>query len=302
MIETGPVARDRLLVDVIIAHRGGVRPPAVVFDTAVEFWVSVMSPLIDTHAHLDDPRFADDLPAVLDRAAAAGVVRVVTIGVDAATSRAALALTARYPTRLTSAVGIQPNHVAEAAPGDWDEVAHCAQDSRACAVGETGLDRYWDRAPFPLQEEYFLRHLDLARRLDKPIVIHCREAEADVVRVLRAEVARHGPIRGVMHSFSGDPATAVACLDAGLHISFAGMLTYKTAATLRDVAKSVPKDRVLVETDSPYLAPVPVRGKRNEPAYVAHTAACLAGVLGIDREELAAATTRNAAAVFGLDL
>lgn len=258
-----------------------------------------MAPLIDTHAHLDDERFAADLPAVLDRAAAAGVVRVLTIGVDLATSRAAVELAARHP-QLAAVVGIQPNHAAEAAPTDWDEVAALAGRPEVVGVGESGLDRHWDRAPFPLQEDYFARHLDLARRLGKPIVIHCREAEADVVRVLRVEFDRHGPVRGVMHSFSGDADTAAACVAMGLHVSFAGMLTYKTAADLRAVAATVPADRLLVETDSPYLAPVPVRGKRNEPAFVRHTADGLAAVRGVTVEVIADQTTRNARAVFGL--
>ena len=258
------------------------------------------SELIDTHAHLDDPRFADDLPAVLDRAADTGVIRVLTIGIDLATSRAALDLAARHPDRLSAVVGIQPNHVAEAGPGDFVEVARLAADPRAVAIGETGLDRYWDKAPFELQEEYFVRHLDLARRLGKPVVIHCRDAGPDAVRVLRDVFDRRGPVRGVMHSFTGDAETARACLDLGLHLSFAGMLTYKTASDLREVAKAVPPDRLLVETDSPYLAPVPVRGKRNEPAFVAHTAACLAVLLGLSVEQLAATTTRNARDLFGL--
>src|SRR5687768_7232766 len=160
--------------------------------------------LIDTHAHLDDPRFADDLPAVLERATAAGVTRVLTVGIDLATSRAALALAARYPGRLAAVVGIQPNHVAEAGPDDFDEVAQLAADPLAAAVGATGLDRYWDKAPFALQEEFFARHLTLARQLGKPVVIHCRDAGPDVVRVLRTEFDLHGPVRGVMHSFTGD--------------------------------------------------------------------------------------------------
>jgi TatD DNase family protein len=255
--------------------------------------------LIDTHAHLDDPRFADDLPAVLERAAAAGVSRVLTVGIDLATSRAALALAARHPDRIAAVVGIQPNHVAEAGPGDFDEVARLAADPLAVAVGETGLDRYWDKAPFDLQEAYFVRHLELARRLGKPVVIHCRDAGPDAVRVLRGEFDRGGPVRAVMHSFTGDAETARACLDLGLHLSFAGMLTYKTAADLRDVARLVPRERLLVETDSPYLAPVPVRGQRNEPAFVAHTAACLAGLVGLSVAELAEQTTLNTRELFG---
>jgi TatD DNase family protein len=255
-------------------------------------------PLIDTHAHLFDDRFATDLPAVLERAAAV-VERVVCLGLDLATSRLAVEIAAAYPL-VVAAVGIQPNHVAEARPGDWDEVVRLAgSDPRVVAVGETGLDRYWDRSPFALQEDYFVRHIELARGLDKPFVIHCREAEADVVRVLREQRAR-GPLRAVMHSFSGDPATARACLEMGLYVSFAGMVTYPSAQSLRDVAKEVPLDRLLVETDCPYLAPQPVRGKRNEPAFVAHTAALLAQVKGVTAAEFEAHTTRNAKALFGV--
>jgi TatD DNase family protein len=259
----------------------------------------VAAALIDTHAHLDDDRFADDLPAVLDRAAAAGVVRAVAIGTTAPSSAAGVALADRHPL-LAASVGIQPNHVAEAAPTDWDEVARLVTRPGVVAVGETGLDRHWDYTPFPQQEEYFARHLELARRHGLAVVIHCREAEADVVRMLREDHERHGPVRGVMHSFTGDAATAAACLAMGLHVSFAGMVTYRNAGDLREVARGVPADRLLVETDSPYLAPVPVRGKRNEPAYVRHTAECLAAVRGVADDELAAETTRNARALFGL--
>ncbi len=168
------------------------------------------------------------------------------------------------------------------------------------ALGETGLDRYWDYTPFPQQEDYFARHLELARRTGLPVVIHCRDAEADVVRMLRADFEKHGPVRGVMHSFTGDLQTARDCLAMGLFISFAGMVTYKNAQPLRDVAREVPPDRLLIETDSPYLAPVPERGKRNEPAFVAHTAALLAQVRGVAPEVLAEHTTRNARALLAL--
>jgi TatD DNase family protein len=257
--------------------------------------------LIDTHAHLFDERFHADLPAVLKRAEAAGIQRAIAIGIDCDTSIASVQLANQYPL-LVAAVGIQPNHAAEAQPGDWDAIVKLAEsEPRVVAVGETGLDRYWDRTPFEVQEDYFTRHIALARRLGRPFVIHCREAEADVVRMLRAEFDAHGPIRAVMHSFSGDLATAKSCLEMGLYISFAGMITYKTAQSLRDVAKEVPLDRLLVETDCPYLAPVPHRGKRNEPAYVAHSAACLAEVKGVPETAIADATTKNAKNLFGLD-
>ena len=255
--------------------------------------------LIDTHAHLDDEQFRDDLPAVLDRAAAAGVSRVITIATTAPSSAGCVALAARHPT-LAATVGIQPNHVAEAVPTAWDEVVRLVTAEGVVGVGETGLDRYWDYTPFPQQEDYFARHLELARRHGLAVVIHCREAEADVVRMLRADFERHGPLTAVMHSFTGDAATAEACLAMGLHISFAGMVTYKNAQALRDVAAKIPLGRLLVETDSPYLAPVPVRGRRNEPAFVAHTAALLGQLHGVDTETMARHTTANARELFGL--
>jgi TatD DNase family protein len=255
--------------------------------------------LIDTHAHLDDEQFGDDLPAVLERALAAGVCRIVTIATSAASSYTCVALAARH-SALAASVGIQPNNVAGAERGDWDLVVGRATEPRVVAIGETGLDRHWDDTPFPQQEDYFARHLELARRHNLAVVIHCRKAEADLVRMLRADYDRHGPVRAVMHSFTGDWPTAEACLAMGLYISFAGMVTYKNAGDLRAVAAKVPLERLLVETDSPYLAPVPVHGRRNEPANVVHTAACLAAVLGAEPAAVAEQTTRNARALFAL--
>ncbi len=254
---------------------------------------------IDTHAHLDDERFHADLPAVLARAADAGLERIVVVATTALDSPRCVQLAALHP-MLRATVGIQPNHVAEATATAWDEVVALSQRPEVVALGETGLDRYWDRTPFAQQEDYFARHLDLARKLDRAVVIHCREAEADTVRMLRADFDKHGPVRAVMHSFTGDLATAEACLQMGLHISFAGMLTYKNAQALRDVAAKMPLDRVLVETDCPYLAPVPHRGQRNEPAYVVHTAAVLAQTLGVPLGVLAEHATRNAQQLFGI--
>jgi TatD DNase family protein len=254
--------------------------------------------LIDTHAHLDDDQFRDDLPAVLERAAAAGVRRVIAIATTAPSSAACVELAVRYPT-LAATVGIQPNHVAEAAVNAWDEVVRLAASDKVVAVGETGLDRHWNYTPFPQQEDYFARHLELARRHRLAVVIHCREAEADVVRMLREDHDHYGPLQAVMHSFTGDLATAEACLALGAYISFAGMITYKNAQNLRDVAARVPLDRLLVETDSPYLSPVPLRGMRNEPAHVVHTAACLAAVFGVEPAVIAGHTTRNARTLFG---
>lgn len=201
---------------------------------------------------------------------------------------------------LAATVGLQPNQIAQEAPDGWDQVVRLATDEAVVALGETGLDRHWDYTPFDQQEDYFARHLELARKHHLPVVIHCREAEADMIRMLRTDFERHGPLRAVMHSFTGDTATGEACLAMGLYISFAGMLTYKNAQALRDTAATIPLERLLVETDSPYLAPVPVRGKRNEPAHVAHTAECLARIKGVDVNVIAEHTTRNARHLFGL--
>jgi TatD DNase family protein len=254
---------------------------------------------IDTHAHLDDPQFQGDLPAVLERAQAAGVVRILTLGVTAATSVRCLELARQYPF-LAAAVGLQPNQVAQAQPGDWEQIVRLASAPEVVALGETGLDRYRQDTPFSLQEEYFRRHLALARQLGKPVVIHCRQAEAEVLRVLREEAERQGPVPGVMHSFTGDIQAAQACLDLGLYLSFAGMVTFKNAAPLREVARHVPWERLLLETDSPYLAPVPRRGQRNEPAFLVHTAACLAAVRGVDLATVAQHTCQNARTLFRL--
>ncbi len=255
--------------------------------------------LIDTHAHLDDGKFQDDLDAVLERARQANVTCIVAVATTASSSRACVELAGRYP-MLRATVGIQPNHVAEAGADAWDQVLALADRPEAVGLGETGLDRYRDYTPFPLQEEFFARHLALARQTGKAVVIHCRQAEADTVRMLREDFDRHGPVRAVMHSFTGDQASARACLDMGLYLSFAGMLTYKSAQDLRDVAAQVPLERLLVETDSPYLAPVPVRGKRNEPAFVQHTAKCLAQLKGVTLEVLCDHSTRNARMLFGM--
>jgi TatD DNase family protein len=255
--------------------------------------------LIDTHAHLDDQQFAADLPAVLDRARVADVVQMIAVATSAASSATSLTLASRYAA-VFATTGIHPNHITAEPPNAWDEVVALVGRERVVALGETGLDRHWHDTPFPLQEEFFARHLELGRRHGLPVVIHCREAEADVLRMLRDEFDRHGPIRGVMHSFVGDKAMAEACLAMGLYLSFAGMLTYKNATALRETAARVPLDRVLVETDSPYLAPVPVRGRRNEPAHVAHTAACLAGLYHLSPAAMAEHTTANARTLFRL--
>ncbi len=259
-------------------------------------------PYIDTHAHLDQAEFDADFEAVLARSRQAGVEAIVSVGITADSSRAALSLAENHP-EIFAAVGIQPNYCAEAAAEDWDRIAAMADRGRVVAVGETGLDRHWDFSPFDLQQDYFDRHLRLARQRDLPVVIHCREADADLLPMLR-EAAGRGPLRGVLHSFSGDAAMASECLELGLYLSFAGMVTYtnKKFRPLRDVAATIPDDRLLIETDSPYLVPHPLRGKqkRNEPANVVHTAAALAELRGSGLDELSTQTTANARRLFRL--
>jgi TatD DNase family protein len=165
------------------------------------------------------------------------------------------------------------------------------------AIGETGLDRYWDYSPFDVQRDYFDRHLRLSQQLGLPFIVHTRDSDGDVLTMLR-EARQRGPLTGVMHSFTGTKETAAECLKLGLYISFAGMVTYKKSDALRAVARVVPAERILIETDSPYLSPQPLRGRRNEPSHLVHTASCLAQERGMPLDEFAALTTRNARRLF----
>jgi TatD DNase family protein len=199
---------------------------------------------------------------------------------------------------------MQPNYLAEAKPDDWDRIVAMLNQPGAVAIGETGLDRYWDFTPFNVQQDYFDRHIRLSQNRGLPFIVHMRDCDEDILVMLR-EASKRGPLNGVMHSFTGSQAMADECLAMGLYISFAGIVTYKKSTDLRAIAVTVPADRILVETDSPYLSPEPVRKiKRNEPAHVRHTAACLAEVRGVSLEEFASQTTANAKRLFrrGADL
>jgi TatD DNase family protein len=255
-------------------------------------------PMVDTHAHLDDRRLKGRLTEVLRAAREAGVVQVIAVATTADDSES-VAEMARTCPGVFAAVGIHPNDSADARPGDWERVRSLAGRSEVVAIGETGLDRHWDRSPFELQREFFGRHLDLAAELDRPVIIHSRECHRDIVD----QLGRLGrPIRGVLHSFTGTWPEAQELLELGLHVSFAGMLTFanKALGPLRDAAARVPIDRLLVETDSPYLSPHPHRGKDNEPARIAFTAAKMAEIRGIAAEDLALATTTNARKLFAI--
>jgi TatD DNase family protein len=255
--------------------------------------------LFDTHAHLDQSDFDADRIEVIARAREAGVDNVVAIGISADTSAACVQLAAEYET-VHAAVGMQPNYLAEAGPGDWDRVVAMLSESRVVAIGETGLDRYWDFTPFDVQQDYFDRHIRLSQERGLPFIVHMRDCDEDILIMLR-EARQRGPLNGVMHSFTGNRAMAEECLAMGLYISFAGMVTFKKSEELRSIASAVPDDRILIETDSPYLSPEPVRKmKRNEPAHVRHTATRLAEVRGTTLEAFAAQTMANAKRLFQL--
>ena len=255
-----------------------------------------MIELVDTHAHLADPRLRDRLEEVLASARSAGVGRINAVATTALDSRAVVEIAREHPA-VGATAGIHPNEAYAATSDDWATVVELALDPTVVAVGETGLDRHWDQTPFPIQQDYFQRHLELGHRLGLPIIIHSRECHRDIVAQLTA-LGR--PVRGVAHSFTGSWGEAEELLALGLHVSFAGMVTFanKSLDPLREAAARVPLDRLLVETDSPYLSPVPHRGESNEPCRVIHTAAKVAELRGMTGDELAEATTANARQLF----
>ncbi len=259
--------------------------------------------LVDTHAHLMDEQFAADRDQVLARAAEAGVVAIVCVGYDLASSRAAVDLAERFP-QLVATVGVHPNYAAQAGPGDFETIAALARHPRVVAVGETGLDHYRQFTPPELQLEWLRRHLRLAAETGLPVVIHCRDAAEAVGEELEAWAATLGSRErppGVLHCFAGDERLAARCTRWGFLLSFAGPLTFRREGALVDAARRATADQLVVETDSPYLAPAPRRGQRNEPAWVRLTFTRIAEVRGAEPAALARQTTRNAARLFGLD-
>lgn len=252
----------------------------------------------DTHAHLTDRSYHDCLDRIVTDAKSAGLVAINVVGFDAATSHAACDLATQHPGFLFATVGIQPNSAAEALASDWAMIERLADHAAVRGIGETGLDRYWKDTPWELQQDYFDRHIELGRVKRLPLVIHMRECGQEIVDQLKPHAAK-GAILGVMHSYTGDWDVCKQCLDLGLMISFAGMITFKKSEELREVAKRVPAERILIETDCPYLSPEPFRGKRpNEPARITHTLRCLATARGERPEDLAARTTENARRLF----
>jgi TatD DNase family protein len=256
------------------------------------------APLIDTHAHLHFPELAADLDAVLARAREAGVSAMVTIGTDRETNPAAVAL-AESLAGVYATVGVHPHDAADATEADFEAMERLARESvKVVALGEMGLDFFRNLSPRDVQERVLRRQLGLARRLGKPVVIHCRDAHPEALAILADE--RVSEVGGVMHCFSADVETARRCLDLGLAISLAGPVTYKNAKALPDVARFVPADRLVLETDCPFLPPHPHRGQRNEPAWVAITAARVAELRGVTIEALGERTSENARRLFRL--
>ena len=274
--------------------------------------------MIDTHAHLDLEHFGDDLSELLERcrtgrfpelvqrnifatekSAPFPMEAILVPGITAESTRHCVALAQKHDL-LYAAVGIHPNSAKDAVKDDWGVIEHFATQSKVVAVGETGLDRYWDRTPFEMQLDYFERHIDLAKRRDLPILIHSRECDADLLPILAREAG--GRLQGVIHSFSSDALVAEKCVEYGFFISFSGAVTYtnRKFAPLWEAAKVVPADRLLLETDSPYLTPHPYRGKleKNEPLMVAFVARRLAELRRCSMEEIVRQTSENARRLF----
>ena len=253
--------------------------------------------LIDTHCHLDFERFNEDRDAVIERALQSGVQRIIVPGIDLLNCTAVLKLAEKYD-NVYAAVGVHPNSTTNW-QDDWiDELRHLASHAKVVAIGEIGLDNYWDKSPQTTQRWALRPQLKLAAELNLPVIVHNREANEDIIRVLAESPLAGQEGAGVLHSFSGDWGTAQAALQMGFYIGFTGPLTFKKASDLRQIADKVPGDRILIETDAPFLTPEPYRGRRNEPAYVAHVAAQLAEIKGVTTAVVAQQTTKNALRLF----
>jgi TatD DNase family protein len=253
--------------------------------------------MIDSHCHIDSSDFEADRAAVIARARAAGVARMICIGAgrDLGAARASLAL-AGGEADVYATVGIHPHDVAAMTETDWAELGTLARLPRVVGIGETGLDYHYEHSPRDVQRDAFRRFVGLARTTRQPVISHVRDAHVDAARILGDEGAAE--VGGVIHCFTGAIEDARRYLDLGLFLSFSGILTFKNAGAIRDAAAFAPADRILVETDAPYLAPIPHRGRRNEPAFVVHTLETLAVLRGISRDDADAITSQNAHRLF----
>lgn len=247
--------------------------------------------LVDSHCHLEYDSFAAEGDAVIERARAAGVGVCVTIGTKLATFPKTLAVAERFD-NVWCSVGVHPHDAAVEPLTDADVLIEHTKHPKVVGIGETGLDYYYDHSPKAEQATNFLIHIDAAQETKLPLIIHTRDAEDDTIAILE-EKMKKAPFSGVLHCFTGTGKLAEAGVAMGLYVSASGIITFKNSESLREVFRKVPLDRLLVETDSPYLAPIPHRGKRNEPSFVTHTAAMLATLKGVSPEEIAAVTTEN---------
>lgn len=247
--------------------------------------------LVDHHCHLDFPEFAPDLAGVVARAEAAGVGTMVTISTRIRKFDQVLAVAERFP-NVWCSVGTHPHNAHEELDFGAADLVRLAQHPKVVAIGEAGLDYHYQHSTPEAQAEGFRRHIAAARETGLPLEIHTREADEDTIRILEDEHAK-GAFPAILHCFTGGRALAMRAVELGLYVSFSGVVTFKKTDALRAIAADVPLDRILVETDAPFLAPIPYRGKTNEPSYVALTAAALAEIRGLSREALAAATTEN---------
>lgn len=252
--------------------------------------------LIDTHAHLDSALFDEDREEVINRAIQAGIGKIMNVGFNRETIPSTIALAEKHE-MIYAAVGWHPQDAVNMQPEDLDWIAELCAHPKVVAIGEIGLDYYWDTSPKEVQHQVFREQIRLARRLSKPIIIHNRDAHQDVIRILREEKAED--IGGIMHCYSGSWEIARECLNMNFYISFGGPVTFKNAVQPKEVLAKVPLDRLLIETDSPYLAPHPYRGKRNESAHVTFVAEAAAQIKQVNVEEIIQITTYNAINLLG---
>lgn len=253
--------------------------------------------LFDTHTHLDAAEFDNDREEVIQRALDAGVTLMVNIGFNRETIPTTMELVEKYDF-IYGAVGWHPVDAITMKDGDLEWIASLCEHEKVVAIGEIGLDYHWDTSPKEVQHTVLRRQIGLAREIKMPIIIHNRDAHEDIVKILREEKAHE--VGGIMHSFSGSWETAQMCLDMGFHLSFGGPITFKNAKQPKEVLAKVPMERLLIETDSPYLTPHPYRGKRNETGHVALVAEAAAALKGVSVEEIGEITTRNALELFGI--
>ncbi|MBB6177755.1 TatD DNase family protein [Anoxybacillus tengchongensis] len=253
--------------------------------------------LFDTHAHLNATQFNEDVEQVIERARAEGVSHIVVVGFDRPTIQRAIKLAEQY-SFIYAAVGWHPVDAIHMTDEDLTMIERLASHPKVVALGEMGLDYYWDQSPKEVQKEVFRKQIRLAKKVKLPIIIHNRDATADIVHILQEEHAEE--VGGVMHCFSGSIEVARQCIDMNFYISFGGPVTFKNAKKPKEVAKEIPLNRLLIETDCPYLTPHPFRGKRNEPSYVKYVAEAIAELKGLSFEEVAQKTSDNAKRLFGI--